>query len=65
MVTVNSNIKKFNLHIKGQLDSLNAHSAQMQDLLSNLFKGYKAASNREFRAYIAKKEDEYNEGTDI
>lgn len=65
MVTVNSNIKKFNLHIKGQLDSLNAHGAQTQDLLSNLFKGYKAASNREFRAYIAKKEDKYNEGTDI
>ena len=65
MIAVNSDIEKFNQHGKGQLDLLSTHGTQMQDLLTSLFKGYKDTSNREFWAYIAKKEDKYNEGTDI
>jgi len=35
------------------------------DLFANLFKVYKAISDHEFVTYICKKEDEYEEGTDI
>jgi len=36
-----------------------------QDLLANLFKAYKAVTDREFVTYIHKKEDKYEEGVNI
>ena len=47
MVTIKSDIEKFNHYVKNQLDSLHAHGETTQDLLSNLFKGYNAASESE------------------
>ncbi len=35
------------------------------NLLTNLFKAYKAISDREFVSYSCKKEDEYEEGAEI
>jgi hypothetical protein len=65
MKSVNSDVEKFNQHVKNQLDSLHARGETTHDLLSNLFKGYAAASDKTFQAYISKKEDEYDEGKDI
>jgi chromatin remodeling complex protein RSC6 len=65
MTTVGSDIEKFNLHVKGQLDALQARGQTTHDLLANLFKGYGAASDKTFRAYIKKKEEDYEEGIDI
>ena len=42
-----------------------ARRQRTEDLLVNLFKGYKAASDKKFVTYIEQKEDEYNEGKDI
>ena len=65
MVQVNSDIDKFNQHVRGLIDALHARGATTEDLISNLFKGYATASNKTFVAYIAKKEDEYDEGQDV
>ena len=35
------------------------------DLLVNLFKGYKAAAHLRFVQYIESKEDDYNEGKEM
>jgi len=63
--TIDSDIGKFNQYVQDQLQSLHARGQDTYDLLSNLFKGYKAASDRDFVAYIRHKENEYNEGKDI
>jgi hypothetical protein len=65
MTTVDSDITKFNQHVQSNIIALHARGETTHDLLSNLFKGYAAASDRAFVAYIAKKEDEYEEGTNI
>ena len=62
MQTVQSDIKKFNLHVKELILDLRRRREQSSDILTNLFKGYKAASDRIFVAYIERKEEEYEEG---
>ena len=61
--TVDSNIKKFNTHVKSLTHDLKRRLQQSTDVLTNLFKGYKAASNKVFIEYIMQKEDEYEEGS--
>lgn len=63
MVKVDSNIEKFNYHVRDLTDSLTARGEETQDLLANLFKGYAAASDEKFVQYIEMKEAEYDEGT--
>jgi hypothetical protein len=62
MVAINSDIEKFNLYVDSQVASLAARGESTQDLLPNLFKGYKAASDKKFVAYIEKKEEDYDDG---
>ena len=62
IVTINSDIKKFNTYVKQQVDSLAARGQHSTDLLANLFKGYLAASDRQFTAYIKGKQERYEEG---
>ena len=62
MTEVSSDIEKLNQHVRNQLNSLHARGETTHDLLSNLFKGYAAASDKEFKAYIARKEEKYEEG---
>ena len=62
---IGCDIVKFNVYIKDLEDSLMARGETTQDLLANLFKAYKAVNDREFVAYICKKEDQYKEGEDI
>ena len=57
-----SNIELFNDYVIGQVSKLHARGEQTQDLLVNLFKGYKACKDAEFVDYIKKKEDFYEEG---
>jgi hypothetical protein len=63
--TIGYDIVKFNTYVKDLLDSLYARGETTQDLLANLFKAYKAASDRTFVEYIRKKEDQYDEGDDV
>jgi hypothetical protein len=65
MKSVDSDVEKFNEHVKNQMDSLNARGQTTQDLLANLFKGYEAALDNTFRAYISKKQDDYHDGVEI
>ena len=44
------------------MNSLKTCGADTQDLLANQFKGYTAASDKVFTAYIQKKQDDYNDG---
>ena len=65
MAQVNHDIPKFNAYVKHQLQALSARGATTDDLLSNLFKGYLACTDRIFRRYIEKKQELYEEGTHI
>ena len=46
--TVDSDIKKFNTHVKSLTRNLKRRRQQSTDVLANLFKGYKAASDKVF-----------------
>lgn len=65
MVSIDSDIPKFNEHVKDLLTRLHARGAMTFDLLANLFKAYKSASDKEFVKYINHKKNDYDEGNDI
>ena len=65
MVDLDSNIQVFNLHVKTQVKALSARGETSNDLLNNLFKGYKAADDSEFQDFIRRKLNEYEEGGNI
>ena len=65
MPVVNSNIEKFNSYVSNCIQGLEARGETSEDLLDNLFKGYKVASDRTFVQYIEMKETEYFDGADI
>ena len=62
MVSIDSDIIKFNEHVKELLDKLHARGEMTQDLLTNIFKAYKVVSDEDFVNYIKGKEDDYDEG---
>lgn len=57
-----SNIMEFNTFVREQRSQLAHRGHQTTDLLVHLFKGYKSATDKTFVDYIARKEDEYNDG---
>ena len=61
--TVDSDIKKFNTHVKSLTRDLERRRQQSTDVLTKLFKGCKAASDKVFVEYIMQKEEEYEEGS--
>ena len=61
--TVDSDIKKFSTHVKSLTRDLDCRRQQSTDVLANLFKGYKASSDKVFVEYIMRKEEEYEEGS--
>ncbi len=65
ILTIGSNITHFNGYVRLLIDSLAARGHTTQDLLTNLFKGYQAASDKVFVDYIARKLERYEEGEDI
>ena len=62
IVSIDSDIVKFNIYVKLQLDGLAARGETTHDLLNNLFKAYKAASDKKFVEYIERKEIDYEDG---
>jgi hypothetical protein len=52
--SIGSNITHFNCYVRLLIDSLAARGHTTQDLLTNLFKGYQAASGKVFVDYIAR-----------
>ena len=63
--TIGNDITKFNTYVKLLIDGLRSRGETSHDLLVNLFKGYMACSDREFVAYIKRKQDSFEEGTPI
>ena len=62
--TIGNDITKFNGYVKALVLGLNARGLKTEDLLSNLFKGYMAVSDKSFIKYIASKLEKYEEGED-
>ena len=65
IATIDSNVTKFNAHVQLVLNGLKSRGETTQDLLTNLFKGYNAASDKTFVAYILRKQEDYEEGINI
>ena len=63
MGTINDNIPKFNIYVKEQITALAARGQTSDDLLTNLFKGYLAVTDRNFHRYVQEKQERYEEGT--
>ena len=63
--TVGSNITTFNEYVKRQRLSLTARGGVTHDLMTNLWKAYLSASDRDFVEFIKRKKDAYDEGEDI
>ena len=64
-INVGSNIEIFNMHVKYSEEGLKARGQTIDDLILNLFKGYKATSNSKFVEYTEKKDEKYMDGEDI
>jgi hypothetical protein len=46
MIELDSSVQDFNFYVKAQINALSARGQTLEDLLVNLFKGYKAAHRR-------------------
>ena len=64
MITIGSNIGKFNFHVQTLMGSLMAWDDSSTDLLTNLFKGYAKCSEKTFIAYMACEKEDYKDGKD-
>jgi hypothetical protein len=65
ILTIGSDITKFNGYVKLLVDSLTSRGQTTTDLLTNLFKGYTSASDKTFVDYIERKKERYEEGESI
>ena len=65
ITTVGCNITQFNAHVKGLLEGLASPGQITYYSLSNLFKGYAAASNKTFVKYIKQKQEKYKDSTKL
>ena len=65
MRTLESDIERFNEYVIGLVEQLQARGQETQDVLVNLFKGYKACKDLEFVVHISTKEDLYEEGGEV
>jgi hypothetical protein len=62
MQDIGSDIEQFNIDVQTFVMALEACGNSTSDLLVNLFRGYKSASDETFRKYISDREDDYNDG---
>jgi len=65
MIKFNSNVTQFNDIVKAQLDALQARGETSNDIMVNLFKGYKAITDSQFKKYISLNINEYDKGSNI
>jgi len=65
IVKIDSDVTKFNSYVKLLVNSLAARGKRTEDLLTQLFKGYLAASDKMFVKYINEKMERYEEGEDM
>jgi hypothetical protein len=61
----NGRIPDLNQLVRTTVDQLAARGTSSSDLVANLFKGYLSSHDRNFVTYMEKKQEEFDEGTDI
>jgi hypothetical protein len=61
----NGRIPDLNQFVRTTVDQLAARGTASSDLVANLFKGYLSSHDHIFVAYMEKKQEEFDEGTDI
>jgi len=59
MTSIDCNVTTFNGFVRLQMDALNARGETSSDILINLFKGYLAVPDKEFKMYIKQKKNDY------
>ena len=64
MITIGSNIGKFNFHVQTLMGSLTAWGETSTDLLANFFRGYAECLDKTFVPYMARKQEDYEDGKD-
>ena len=65
MIRFNSNVTHFNDFVKAQLDALQSRGETSNDIMVNLFKGYMAIADSQFKQYISQKINVYDKGSNI
>jgi len=60
-----NNIREFNEYVRDELRMLSSRGEETSDIITNLFKGYKACEDEKFVAYIEKLQEEYDDGSDL
>ncbi len=66
ILTINSDIGKFNQYVKLLIQSLTARNQKANDLLINLFKkAYGSVSDEVFRTWLVRKQDGHEEGNEL
>ena len=65
ITTIDSDIAKFNQHVKVNREGLKARGETTDDLMINLFKGYLNAADREFVEHMKLKKNACDDGDDI
>ena len=65
MAELNSNVFVFNLYVREQQEGLAARGQTTYHLLTNLFKGYMATSDKKFTKYIKDIQITYDDGDNI
>ena len=63
ILTIDCDIKVFNAYVRGLRNDLAARGETTNDLLFNLFKGYDAVLDLDFKDYIKQKKSAYEDGT--
>jgi hypothetical protein len=58
---IKSDIDVFNDYVRSNLDGLAARGEQSLDVVTNLFKGYEAATDSQFLDFVKRKKDAYQE----
>lgn len=62
---IGHDITKFNQYVQLMVQALKSRGETTQDLLTNLFKGYVAASDKTFVTYIERKQEEFDDGQEL
>ena len=65
IMTIDGDIHRFNDYVKSLVQALSARNQSTSDLLINLFKGYGAVSDVEFRNWLTRKQEQHEEGTEL
>lgn len=62
MLKVGSDIAQFNVYVQQQRSNLTARGVADEDLITDLFRGYAACSDKEFKAYIKNLRSRHEDG---